>query len=138
VLDASGRAHRTLEHVDEIAAYDGLILGVDGASGATVGADALVRALSAFHGTLMNKVGSALTPGWGPERRAILWSVLTTMADRGMILVPAPFEDEAEAAAESARRVGKRVAEVVGWVTHARSHHHHDHHHHDERPRHQH
>ena len=29
------------------------------------------------------------------------------------------------AADEATRHLGKRVAEVVGWVTHARSHHHH-------------
>jgi hypothetical protein len=60
------------------------------------------------------------------------------MADRGMILVPAPFDDASEPA-EAARRLGTRVAEVVGWVTHARSHvaHSHEqpahghHHHHD-------
>jgi hypothetical protein len=48
----------------------------------------------------------------------------------GMILVPAPFADENAADQESTRGLGKRVAEVIGWVTHARSHQHHDHHHH--------
>jgi hypothetical protein len=50
------------------------------------------------------------------------------MADRGMILVPLPFSDEDGSSADACRRMGKRVAEVVGWVTHARSHHHHHHH----------
>jgi hypothetical protein len=55
-----------------------------------------------------------------------------------MILVPAPFADEGAANAESARRLGTRVAEVVGWVTHARSHHHHEHSHHGEQSHHHH
>jgi len=35
---------------------------------------------------------------------------------------------EVLADADACRRMGKRVADVVGWVTHARSHHHHHHH----------
>jgi len=46
------------------------------------------------------------------------------LADRGMILVP-PASTVPEDVLESAREQGKRVAQVVGWVTHARSHHHH-------------
>jgi hypothetical protein len=53
-----------------------------------------------------------------------------------MILVPAPFDDHEPG--ESARRAGTRVAEVIGWVTHARSHHHHGQHTHDEQSHHHH
>lgn len=127
-----GRASRPLEQVGDIAAYDGLIL-VAG-HGADAGA-ALVRALATFTGSLVNKVGCALSSAAGSDRRAVLWSVLTPMADRGMILVPASFDGE-EPEDESARRAGTRIAEVISWVTHARSHHHHDHHAHDEQSHH--
>ena len=121
-VDVHGRVDRALEQVDDMGTYDGLILApareVDGG-------DALARALGAVSGSLVNKVGSALTPATGGDRRAVLWSILSPMADRGMILVPAPFSDEGASDDEPARRLGKRVAEVIGWVTHARSHHHH-------------
>jgi hypothetical protein len=127
-----GREHRTLQHVDDLAAYDGLILVVHAAAEASA---ALARTIEPLGARLANKVGSALTPVMGAERTSVLWSALTPMADRGMILVPAPFDDANEPA-ETARRSGARVAEVIGWVTHARSHHHHEHprhddHHHD-------
>jgi hypothetical protein len=125
--DADGRGTRLLERVHDIAAYDGLILVV--AHGAGAGAE-LVRGLGTFDGSLENKVGCVLSSAVGSDRPAVLWSVLTPMADRGMILVPAPFGDHEPA--EAARRTGTRVAEVIGWVTHARSHHHHDQHAHDE------
>jgi hypothetical protein len=126
VAPDGGRAHRALEHIEDIASYDGLILvvGRDGDAG-----DAPARALGAVGGSLANKVGAVLTPTAGPDRRAALWGALSPMADRGMILVPAPFADENAADQESTRGLGKRVAEVIGWVTHARSHQHHDHHH---------
>jgi hypothetical protein len=125
VVGTGGRAHRPLGHVDEIGAYDGLILAADSEAG-----DALTTAIGAFGGSLENKVGAVLTPTTGTDRRTVLWSVLGPLADREMILVPAPFADEGADDGETARRVGKRVAEVVGWVTHARSHHHHEHSHH--------
>ena len=90
--------------------------------------EATLRALGGFGGSLANKVGTVITPATGAERRTVLWSVLSPLADRGMILVPAPFAAERGASDESARELGKRVAEVIGWVTHARSHHHGHHH----------
>jgi hypothetical protein len=130
--DATGRRdHRLLAHTDDLTLYDGLILVVSDSVEANT---ALSRTLAATGAALSNKVGSALTPAGRSERSAVLWSALTPMADRGMILVPAPFDDASEPA-EAARRLGTRVAEVVGWVTHARSHHEHpthqrhDHHH---------
>lgn len=121
--DATGRRdHRTLAHAADVAAYDGLILVLaDG----TEASAALAATIGEAGTALVNKVGSALTPAESTERRAVLWSALTPMADRGMILVPAGFEDAGEPA-EAARRLGARVAEVIGWVTHARSHHHHE------------
>jgi hypothetical protein len=119
VSDATGRAHHPLQSADDVRQYDGLMLAV-GESGET-----MVGALGRFGGSLANKVGSVITPATGADRRAVLWSVLGPMADRGMILVPAPFADESPVSEESIRGLGKRVAEVIGWVTHARSHHHH-------------
>ena len=121
--DATARRdHRTLVQAEDVAAYDGLILVV---SDAAQGGAALARTIGTPRTTLTNKVGSALTPAGGPERSAVLWSVLTPMADCGMILVPASFDDAGEPT-DAARRLGRRVAEVIGWVTHARSHHHHE------------
>ena len=115
--------HRALERADALAAYDGIIVGAAPA-GSTSGS-ALEQLVSPAT-NLLGKVGSAFTaaqPGEG--RREILWSVLTPMADRGMILVPPQITESPGDELEGARAQGKRVAEVVGWVTHARSHHHH-------------
>lgn len=126
--DDVGRAHRPLEHADDIAAYDGLILALPAARDATA---TPTETFGALGGSLVNKVGSVVTVAEGEGRGAILWSALTPMADRGMILVPPSFTQSEEPAADCARRIGKRVAEVVGWVTHARSHHDHEPHRHD-------
>ena len=119
VPDATQRAHQPLQDVAATGEYDGLIFAV-GQDGGT-----MLRALDVSGGSLANKVGAVITPAVGAERRAVLWSVLGPMADQEMILVPAPFANQDGASDESTRRLGKRVAEVVGWVTHARSHHHH-------------
>jgi len=134
-VGAGVRTHRPLEQIQDMAPYDGLILvvGRDAAAG-----DALARALGSFTGSLVNKVGTVLTPALGSERSAVLWSALSPMADRGMILVPAAFTAEHAADDLATRDLGKRVAEVIGWVTHARSHHHHDQHHHDQSSHHHH
>ena len=120
-VDPGGRAHRPLSPADEIGAYDGLIL----AAGSESDGESLARALGSFGGSLANKVGSALTTATGADRRTVLWSVLGAMADRGMILLSAPFAAAGAADDEAIHNLGKRVVEVVGWVTHARSHHHH-------------
>lgn len=116
---AARASHRALESADALAAYDGIILGVRGGEGEAVH-DALATTAS-----LVNKVGSAFTSAPGGARGAILWSALAPMADREMILVPPPVGTAPADQLEAARALGKRVAEVVGWVTHARSHHHH-------------
>jgi hypothetical protein len=133
--DAGARAHRPLEQVQDVALYDGLILAVGNEPHA---GDAFVRALGSFAGALVNKVGAVLTPAAGSQRSALLWSVLGPMADRGMILVPAAFNAEQPDEDSATRELGKRVAEVISWVTHARSHHHHESHHHDDSSHHHH
>jgi multimeric flavodoxin WrbA len=107
---------------DDLAACDGIVVGV---AASDVGGESVRETLARFGGSLTNKVGSAFTTGSGAGRTAALWSALSAMADRGMILVPLPFSDEGAAGVDGCRQMGKRVAEVVGWVTHARSHHHH-------------
>jgi hypothetical protein len=88
-------------------------------------ASAAEAVLAGFSGSLANKVGSAFTTAEGDSRREVLWRALAPMADRGVILVPASFS---RGTADEAG-LGARLAEVVGWVTHARSHHHHHHQH---------
>ena len=116
---STGRTHHRLQHADAVGQYDGLVLDV-GPDG-----EGMLRALDGFGGSLANRVGSVITPAGTADRRAVLWSLLGRMADRDMILVPAPFGEDGGASDRSVRELGRRVAEVIGWVTHARSHHHH-------------
>ena len=120
VGETNGSRRRTLERVEDATGYDGIILCASSRDDAA----SLAGHVGRLDGSLVNKVGSALTTATGEERTATLWAALAPVADRGMIIVPASFTEPGEPA-ESARRVGKRVAEVIGWVTHARSHHHH-------------
>lgn len=73
-------------------------------------------------GPLRSKVG-ALFGGSGAD----LMPLLALMGRVGMIILPpgTGAGDLAAADAESARVIGKRLADVTGWITHARSHHHH-------------
>lgn len=118
-------SRKPLAGIDDLASYDGIVVGVPGGDMEGAG---VRETLARFGGSLTNKVGSAFATGSGASRTAILWSALSPMADRGMILVPLPFAGEGDTSADACRQMGKRVAEVVGWVTHARSHQHHHHH----------
>jgi NAD(P)H dehydrogenase (quinone) len=115
-------AGKPLERIEELASYDGVILGVP-----TGDAQGVLEGVARFDGSLTDKVGSAFTTRVGKDRVTGLWSALGMMADRGMILVPVPFDEAEGSGAEACRQMGKRVAEVIGWLTHARSHHHHQH-----------
>jgi hypothetical protein len=118
-------SRKPLAAIDDLTSYDGIIVGVPAGDAEGQG---LRDAIARFGGSLANKVGSAFTTEAGVGRTSVLWSALSPMADRAMILVPLPFSDEGDSNADACRQMGKRVAEVVGWVTHARSHHHHHHH----------
>jgi hypothetical protein len=118
-------SRKPLAGIDDLASYDGIVVG---APADEVEGRSIRETLASFDGSLVNKVGSAFTTGSGAGRTGVLWSALSPMADRGMILVPLPFAEEAGSNADRCREIGKRVADVVGWVTHARSHHHHHHH----------
>jgi hypothetical protein len=120
----TGSRHRVLESADDLAVYDGIIVGAP-ASGDDEH-DAVRTLLEASTTNLANKVASAFTVATEPEvRRAALWSVLIPMAERAMIIVPPRLAEPGDDDAATARKLGKRVTDVVGWITHARSHHHH-------------
>lgn len=140
---AEGRAalagrYRTLEGVERLADYDGIILGSPAYHGAMAAelkqvidrADPLWR-----QGALADRVGSAFSSaaaGSGGQETAT-WSILTSMASLGMLLVPpAPVTATIDNPLEAARELGRRVAKVTGWVRHAKGHeqgHSHGHHH---------
>ena len=150
--------YRTLEHVEELAAYDGIVLGSPTRYGAM--AAELKHVLDQLDplwakGAFVDKVGSAFTSAaraHGGDQLALL-SMLTPMCDLGMILVPPGYTDPAmlaggspygatavtgdagpsEAALAAARHQGTRVAKVAEWVRHAKGHEAgsgHGHHHH--------
>jgi NAD(P)H dehydrogenase (quinone) len=139
--------YQTFKDVNELANYDAIILGSPTRYG--VMAAELKNILDQTgplwqKGALVNKVGAAFTSvstGHGGHETT-LWSIMTPMANLGLILVPPGYTDPvmfsggspygatattgggAPGAADlaAARHEGKRVAEVVGWITHARSH----------------
>ena len=108
-----------LRSVDEVtgegalAPYDGIVL--DASSAAVF--DAVVRA-----GALRSKVGGLFAGADGSVQ-----PLLEVLARAGVIILPPGAGAGALTAldADTARLLGKRLADVVGWITHARSHHHH-------------
>lgn len=106
--------YQPLADADELSSYDAVIVGPSSSDGSTN--TELTRVLGRA-GSLANKVGAAFSAA-GDE--TLPWPLLQAMAERDMILVP-PAHDGSVAAA---RALGKRVAEVTSWITHARSHHH--------------
>jgi len=121
--EASGTGRvRTLNGADELAAYDGLVLGTDGLGPVPEA----VTGLLAGAGTLRQQkalgtsVGAAFVAGASAtEGEDARWTLLRTLGALGLVLVPASGDG-----VESARQLGHRVAHVVSWITHARSHHH--------------
>jgi NAD(P)H dehydrogenase (quinone) len=148
---ALSQKYKTLESIDRLAEYDAIVLGSPTRYG--VMAAELKNVLDQTgrlwsQGLLVNKVGSAFTSVSTPHggHETTLWSMMTPMANFGMILVPPGYTDPVFFQAGSpygatattgpaagpptendllaARRQGRRVAEVTGWVHHARSHQH--------------
>jgi NAD(P)H dehydrogenase (quinone) len=139
--------YQTFEDVNALADYDALILGSPTRYG--VMSAELKHVLDQTgplwqQGRLVNKVGAAFTSvatGHGGHETT-LWSIMTPMANLGLILVPPGYTDAVMFSGGSpygatattgggpptdadfavARHEGKRVAEVTGWITHARSH----------------
>jgi hypothetical protein len=109
-----------LSSADELAGYDGLVLGAP-AGGVPEAITRLLAAAAELRagGTMTLSVGSAFVAdasGAGDDAR---WALLRALAGLGVVLVPASGDG-----AEAAKKLGHRVAHVVSWITHARSHHH--------------
>ena len=148
--DALAGRYRTLGPVEELATYDALILGAPTRYGMM--AAELKHVIDQTgplwnRGALVNKVGSAFTSVGTAHggHETTLWSIMTPMANLGMILVPPGYSDPvmftggspcgatattgagapSDADLAAARHQGRRVAEVTGWITHAKSHHQH-------------
>jgi NAD(P)H dehydrogenase (quinone) len=145
--EALAARYQTFADVNALVGYDALILGAPTRYG--IMAAELKNVLDQTgplweRGALVNKVGAAFTSvatGHGGHETT-LWSIMTPMANLGLILVPPGYSDAvmfsggspygatattgggAPGAADlaAARHQGKRVAEVTGWITHARSH----------------
>lgn len=113
---------RSLSSAEELAAYDGLVLGTDSRGPAP---DVVTRLLADAETLRQQKalgtsVGAAFVAGASAtEAEDARWALLRTLGALGLVLVPASGDG-----AESARQLGHRVAHVVSWITHARSHHH--------------
>jgi NAD(P)H dehydrogenase (quinone) len=141
--------YQTFADVNALADYDALILGSPTRYG--IMAAELKHVLDRTgplwqRGALVNKVGGAFTSVSTAHggHETTLWSIMTPMANLGLIIVPPGYSDAVmfaggspygatattgagalgEADLAAARHQGKRVAEVTGWVTHAKSHHH--------------
>ena len=139
--------YRTLGSCEELAGYDAIVLGSPTRYGAmTAELKNLIDQTGPLwnRGALVNKVGAAFsgaaTPHGGQE--ATLHNIMTFMMHQGMIIATPGYTDPVFFKAASpygatatnapsdddlaaARHVGKRVAEVTGWITHAKAHHHH-------------
>ena len=141
--------YQTFADVNALADYDALILGSPTRYG--IMAAELKHVLDQTgplwqRGALVNKVGAAFTSVSTAHggHETTLWSIMTPMANLGLIIVPPGYSDAVmfnggspygattttaagapgEADLAAARHQGKSVAEVTGWITHAKSHHH--------------
>ena len=146
------RRDRTLASVEELVHYDALVLGSPTRYGVMSAELKLVLDQTGplwTQGLLTDKVGSAFTSVQTEHggHETTLWSIMTPMANLGLILVPpgytspvmfaggspygatattGPNNDQMpETALAAARHQGARVATVTAMITHARSHHHH-------------
>lgn len=139
--------YRTLGAVEELADYDGLVLGAPTRYGVMAAELKLVLDQTGplwSAGRLVDKVGAAFTTVSTQHggHETTLWSIMTPMASLGMIIVPPGYSDPAMFRGGSpygatattgaggpgaddlaaARHQGKRVATVAEWVRHAKGH----------------
>lgn len=117
-VSTSGRV-RTLGSAQELATYDGLILGTT--ADKAENSPAITRLLAEAESLRKQAplgllVGAAFATGEASDEAC--WALLRALGGLGLVLVP-PGANGPEA-----RKLGHRVAHVVSWITHARSHHH--------------
>jgi NAD(P)H dehydrogenase (quinone) len=129
------KKYRTLESVESLTRYDGLIIGSPARSG-IISAELKhtldeVGAL-AERGALVDKVGSAFGSAAAGGDEMSIMSMLIPMMHFGMIIVPAGQGGPSAIVGgdpAAARLQGARVAKVAEWVRHAKSHEAHGHRH---------
>jgi NAD(P)H dehydrogenase (quinone) len=139
--------YKTLESYEELADYDALVLGAPTRYGIMSAELKLLLDQTGplwNKGLLVDKVGSAFTSVATPHggHETTLWSIMTPMANLGLIIVPPGYTDPimfqggspygatsttgggavAEPDLAAARHQGKRVAEVTEMIAHAKSH----------------
>jgi hypothetical protein len=120
--DAGSSRHRNLGSADELAGYDGLVLGTMAGAAVPEEVSRLLGDAAELRrgGGLTVSVGASFVAGAsGAVAADARWTLLRALGQLGVVLVP-PNGDDAEAA----KKLGHRVAHVVSWITHARSHHH--------------
>lgn len=115
-----------MDSMEQLITYDAIVLGIALHEGAMAEETRRVLERMAQAGApsaFASKVGSVFTaaPAGDDTHVAALWAAIAAMGYLGMVLVPPTHAQDTGAA----RELGKRVAEVTGWITHARSHHHH-------------
>lgn len=120
------RRTEEIDTIEGVIAYDAIVLGITSGEGvmAEETRRVLERMAAVGEPTLFaQKVGAVFTAAAAGDDTHVsaLWSAMAAMGYLGMVLVPPTQAQDGDAA----RRLGKRVAEVTGWITHARSHHHH-------------
>jgi hypothetical protein len=121
--DEQVNIHQTLTGIDEITPYDAVVVAVSADGRVHPELSRLLAGLGREGGTDLVLPRRARRSLGRPGESAVdVWPALATLGDIGMLVV-APYGGSADAA----RELGARVAQVVGWVTHARSHHHHAH-----------
>jgi NAD(P)H dehydrogenase (quinone) len=147
--DQLAQKYRALESFERLADYDALVLGAPTRYGVMAAELKLLLDQTGplwNRGALVDKVGSAFTSVATPHggHETTLWSIMTPMANLGLIIVPPGYTDAVmfaggspygataitgggevpEADLAAARHQGKRVATVTAMITHAKSHHH--------------
>jgi NAD(P)H dehydrogenase (quinone) len=141
--------YKLLEGFERLAEYDALVLGAPTRYGIMSAELKLLLDQTGplwNRGALVDKVGSAFTSVATAHggHETTLWSIMTPMANLGMILVPPGYSDPVmfaggspygatsttgggsvgDADLAAARHQGKRVATITAQIAHAKSHQH--------------
>lgn len=152
--DALAQKYRTMGPIEELVNYDALVLGAPTRYGVMAAELKLLLDQTGpiwSKGLLVDKVGSAFTSVQTAHggHETTLWSIMTPMANLGMIIVPPGYSDPvmftggspygatsttgggtvADTDLAAARHQGVRVATITAMITHAKGHEHGHHHH---------